>query len=147
MKTACNLEGLISWEDHQFRRERIAPGVMRHGCHWGVIFEGKRDALIAAGVAVDGWFSDCQSRNKRGFIIRQKRFIQDGREIKTGVSAQGRCRVDFIYTERERDAALCAHKLAMHRQHAFKNENGFYWALFDARQDQAFQGFMHGLLG
>ncbi|MBI3043561.1 MAG: hypothetical protein HYY78_12145 [Betaproteobacteria bacterium] len=80
----------------------VAPGVTRINCSWGYYLEGKKEQIIAAGLAKPSWFTDPKERNKRGQIVRSKTQLIDGRRIDTTLPASGRCFVRFHYTDSER---------------------------------------------
>lgn len=82
----------------------IAPGVKRTELSWGYYLEGKKEALIASGLAEPSWFADRSQRNKRGQIVRSKKLIVDGRKVQTTWPQIGPTTVIFHYTEAERQA-------------------------------------------
>lgn len=105
MKTATRFERHLSWEDHKFKREMIAPGVERFGHCWGVSFFGKQDAMIKEGIAEPEWFSDGKTKNSRGYVKRQKKLIINGRNIETTAPAKGSCTLCISYTPEEQEIA------------------------------------------
>jgi hypothetical protein len=81
----------------------VAPGVTRTDCFWGYFLEGKKEALLRAGLAREEWFHTGE-RDKRGRAIRSNRFEHQGREIKVlrrNKSPGGRYYVGVSYTARD----------------------------------------------
>ena len=62
-----------------------ALGVTRSADSRGTRLTGKRDALIAAGLAAPDWFRHPGEANRRGRVMRSKRIKRNGHYIKTVV--------------------------------------------------------------
>src|SRR5690606_21591058 len=96
--TPIKLDRFISFERLHFE-EIFAPGVTRQMAVCAV-FRGRRDALIAAGVAAPDWFQDGSERDVRGRVRRRRKFMMDGRLVRT-LESPGMCEVQISYNETE----------------------------------------------
>jgi hypothetical protein len=79
----------------------VAPGVTRDDYWWGYRLEGRKEALLAASVAKPEWFPDGLRRNKRGQIIRQRKFTHNGERMECQQVSRLRFCVVVRYAEEE----------------------------------------------
>jgi hypothetical protein len=76
-----------------------APGVTRTECHWGYYLQGKKDALIRAGLVREEWFPTGE-RDSRGRVIRRRKVEHEGRWIRV-IDQGSHIYVGVDYSERE----------------------------------------------
>jgi hypothetical protein len=79
----------------------LLPGIRVTHYHWSYILTGNRDVLIAANFAASDWFTAPGERDKRGRVVRGKRFTYVGRRIYTCLPVRGVARLDIHFTESE----------------------------------------------
>jgi hypothetical protein len=84
-------------------KKNVAPGVTREDFHWGYMLEGRKEALLAAGLAKHEWFPDGVQRNNRGGIIRTVKFEHEGRGAYCRQERKNWFLVGINYSEEERD--------------------------------------------
>lgn len=80
----------------------VAPGVTRRDDGWCYYLEGEQEAIIKAGLAKPDWFEDGSRRNKKGYVIRTKNLMVDGRHVETVTRKSSRiCTARINCTEEE----------------------------------------------
>lgn len=81
----------------------VSPGVKLTTCEWGMYYEGKPGAMVAAGIAQEDWFSDGTKLDKHGRTVRTLKLMANGRAIESTINGRtGRAILRVCKTDSER---------------------------------------------
>jgi hypothetical protein len=95
-------------------------------CGWGFYLDGKKDALLASGLARMEWFPTGKARDKRGRVIRHRRTEHEGREVYCrDCNSGGRYSIRFDYTGEELELAKSQYQSRRDAERAPKTAAAF----------------------